>query len=622
MNVALVPSWEARSREALEQALKRLLARLRGHAPADAAEAETDAGHSALAHLATVFSLTPFEQDVLLLAAGPELDAEFAAGCASLGGQGAPWPSFGLALAHLAGPHWGALAPAGPLRWWRLVEPGPGPLTVAALRVDECVLHCLAGTPQLDVRLMGLVAPLARSPAPSASQEPVVDALAAAWRAGRPVALRAPADSGVAAVAEAASRILGLELYRLRAAEIPAPPPERAALARLWSRQAALDGSALLMVLDDTDVPEAERAAADLLGRIQGAAAVAATDALPVAAGTLRLDLQRPSRAEQVALWSLAAPAAPAALHQRLAAQFDLGPEGIAAAASAAPDAARLWSACRQQSGMRLEGLADRISPEAGWDDLVLPPAQEALLREISGQVRGRAAVLEDWGFRARLRRGLGVAALFSGPSGTGKTLAAEVLAHDLALDLVRIDLSAVVSKYIGETEKNLRRIFDAAETGGAVLLFDEADALFGKRTEVKDSHDRYANIEVSYLLQRMEAYRGLAILTSNMKEALDLAFLRRLAFVVDFPFPDVAERERLWRRAIPEAAPTEGLDYRRLAQLSLPGGHIRNVALGAAYLAADAAVPIGMAHLLHAARRECAKLERPLTAAEMEGWA
>lgn len=606
----------------MERALGRLLARLRGQPAVADAGMEDDAEHHALAHLRSVFGLTPFEQDVLLLAAGPELDAEFAAACASLGGQGAPWPSFGLALARLPDAHWGALAPSGPLRWWRLVEPGPGPLTTAALRVDECVLHSLAGTPQLDARLMGLVTPLGTLTVPSPSQGAVVEALAAAWRAGRPVALRAPADCGLAAVAEAAARGLGLELYRLRAAEIPAPPPERAALARLWSRQAALDGSALLVLVEETDTPEAERAAVDMLGRIQGAAVAVAVDALPVAAGTQRLDLRRPERAEQVALWSMAAPAAPAGLHQRLAAQFDLGPEGIAAAVAATPEAAGLWASCRQQCGMRLEGLAERLSPEAGWDDLILPPAQEALLREIAGQVRGRAAVLEDWGFRARMRRGLGVAALFSGPSGTGKTLAAEVLAKELGLDLVRIDLSAVVSKYIGETEKNLRRIFDAAETGGAVLLFDEADALFGKRTEVKDSHDRYANIEVSYLLQRMEAYRGLAILTSNMKEALDLAFLRRLAFVVDFPFPDVAERERLWRRAIPEAAPTEGLDYRRLAQLSLPGGHIRNVALGAAYLAADAGAPIGMAHLLHAARRECAKLERPLTTAEMEGWA
>ena len=178
-------------------------------------------------------------------------------------------------------------------------------------------------------------------------------------------------------------------------------------------------------------------------------------------------------------------------------------------------------------------------STAAVWDDLVLPEAQKRLLREIAAHVRQRLKVYETWGFGHRSSRGLGISALFAGPSGTGKTMAAEVLANELRLDLYRIDLSQVVSKYIGETEKNLRRVFDAAEDGGAILLFDEADALFGKRSEVKDSHDRYANIEVSYLLQRMEAYRGLAILTTNMKDALDTAFLRRIRFVVQFPFPE-----------------------------------------------------------------------------------
>jgi SpoVK/Ycf46/Vps4 family AAA+-type ATPase len=194
-------------------------------------------------------------------------------------------------------------------------------------------------------------------------------------------------------------------------------------------------------------------------------------------------------------------------------------------------------------------------------------------------------------------------------------------LANELHLDLYRIDLSQTVSKYIGETEKNLRRVFDAAEAGSAVLLFDEADALFGKRSEVKDSHDRYANIEVSYLLQRMEAYRGLAILTTNMKGALDPAFLRRIRFVVQFPFPDVALRTAIWQRIFPAETPTAGLDLARLARLNVVGGNIRNIALGAAFLAADEGSPVGMGHLLRAARSECAKMEKPLSEAEVAGW-
>jgi SpoVK/Ycf46/Vps4 family AAA+-type ATPase len=252
---------------------------------------------------------------------------------------------------------------------------------------------------------------------------------------------------------------------------------------------------------------------------------------------------------------------------------------------------------------------------------LVLPQAQRQILREIATHVRQRAKVYEAWGFVTKGERGLGISALFAGNSGTGKTMAAEVLANEVRLDLFRIDLSAVVSKYIGETEKNLRRVFDAAEEGGAILLFDEADALFGKRSEVKDSHDRYANIEVSYLLQRMEAYRGLAILTTNMKDALDPGFLRRIRFVVQFPFPDAAERIEIWRRMFPTQTPVHGLDMTKLAKLHVAGGNIRNIALNAAFLAADANEPVRMNHVLRAARAEYAKIEKPLTDAEIGGW-
>jgi SpoVK/Ycf46/Vps4 family AAA+-type ATPase len=243
------------------------------------------------------------------------------------------------------------------------------------------------------------------------------------------------------------------------------------------------------------------------------------------------------------------------------------------------------------------------------------------MLREIGTQVGRRFTVHETWGFGARGNRGLGICALFAGPSGTGKTMAAEVLARELHLDLYRIDLASVVSKYIGETEKNLRRVFDAAEEGGAILLFDEADALFGKRSEVKDSHDRYANIEVSYLLQRMEAYRGLAVLTTNLKNALDTAFLRRIRFIVHFPFPDVVQRAEIWRHIFPQSTPTEGLDMARLARLNITGGNIRSIALNAAFLAADAGEPVRMTHLLRAARSEYTKLEKALSDAEIGGW-
>jgi SpoVK/Ycf46/Vps4 family AAA+-type ATPase len=280
-----------------------------------------------------------------------------------------------------------------------------------------------------------------------------------------------------------------------------------------------------------------------------------------------------------------------------------------------------LWQACREQARPRLDDLAQRIEPVATWDDLVLQDRERQTLRDIAVHVRHRTQVYETWGLASTSARGLGFSALFAGPSGTGKTMAAEVLANELRLDLYRIDLSQVVSKYIGETEKNLARLFDAAETGGTILLFDEADALFGKRSEVRDSHDRYANIEVSYLLQRMEAYRGLAILTTNMKSALDTAFLRRLRFVVQFPFPSVEQRAAIWQRIFPKATPTEGLDTAKLAQLNVSGGNIRNIAMNAAFYAADAGEPVRMDHMLRAARSEYSKLEKTLTSTEIRGW-
>jgi SpoVK/Ycf46/Vps4 family AAA+-type ATPase len=281
----------------------------------------------------------------------------------------------------------------------------------------------------------------------------------------------------------------------------------------------------------------------------------------------------------------------------------------------------RLWDSCRMFTRPRLENLAQRIEPAAAWEDLVLPAPQKEMLHHIALHVKHRLQVYEAWGFAGKSNRGLGISAVFVGPSGTGKTMAAEVIAQELRLDLFRIDLSQVVSKYIGETEKNLKRVFDAAEDGGAILLFDEADALFGKRSEVKDSHDRYANIEISYLLQRMESYRGLAILTTNMKEAMDRAFLRRLRFVVAFPFPDPALRAQIWQGIFPAATPLGKLDIQKLTRLNITGGNIRNIAMNAAFLAADVGEPVNMGHLLRAVRQEYTKLEKTLGEVESSGW-
>lgn len=259
-----------------------------------------------------------------------------------------------------------------------------------------------------------------------------------------------------------------------------------------------------------------------------------------------------------------------------------------------------------------MEQLAQRIDVKADWDQLVLPKEQNILLHQITDQVTQRNRVYDDWGFRKKINRGLGINALFSGDSGTGKTMAAEVIASALELDLYRIDLSSVVSKYIGETESNLRKLFDAAEDSGAILFFDEADALFGKRSEVKDSHDRYANIEINYLLQRMESFGGLAILATNSKKSLDKAIKRRLGFIVDFPFPGPEQRKEIWCKVFPPNTPVdEGLDYERLAKLNLTGGSIFNIALNAAFLAAQEDGLVTMPLVLNSVRTEFRKLER-----------
>jgi hypothetical protein len=275
-----------------------------------------------------------------------------------------------------------------------------------------------------------------------------------------------------------------------------------------------------------------------------------------------------------------------------------------------------IHTAARIQAQPALGLYARKLNARYGWDDIVLPPQPLATLRLLCATVRQRARVYGEWGM-SRLTQGTGIVALFAGPSGTGKTMAAEIIARELQLDLFKIDLSAVVSKFIGETEKNLESIFRQAQDSNVILFFDEADALFGKRSEVRDAHDRYANIEVAYLLQRTEQYDGLVILTSNLKKNMDEAFLRRIHFAVEFPLPEEAERLEIWRHLFPAAAPrADDVDLPELARkYKLSGGNIRNILLAAAFLAADEREPISMRHLTRAAGHELHKLGKlPIT--------
>jgi ATPase family associated with various cellular activities (AAA) len=622
--------WLRSNQNALMAAVGRVRALLEKRAPPE------DELHEAFAleTLGQAFGLTPFERDLLVLCAAVELDGTFSAAIAGATGDARQArPTFGLALAILPDAHWSALMPSSALRRWQLVEMENGPsLTASPLRISERLLHYLTGVSALDERWNALVArveppavPL--PPSQSALANEIARAIAALQESDAPLLIELTGNDTAGKRDVAAHVTAGAQarLYAVAAADLPQSPNDRDTLYRLWEREAILGGAALF--IDAEELPaDARRSVAAFIDRARTLTFVAAREPLQLPnARPLRFHVSRPTFAEQRALWRVLLSGRAMSLDgevDRLAAQFDLSVRSIASAAAATRDErVALWDHCRITARPRMQDLAHRIETAARAEQLILPAAQHATLREIVAHVRQRARVYEEWGFNTRGSRGLGISALFAGPSGTGKTMAAEMIANELRLDLYVIDLSSVVSKYIGETEQNLRRVFDAAEEGGAVLLFDEADALFGKRTEVKDSHDRYANIEVSYLLQRMESYRGVAILTTNMKSALDTAFLRRIRFVVDFPFPDQTHRAAIWAQAFPDAVPRESIDTARLARLNIAGGNIRNIALNAAFLAAEADEPVRMSHLLAAAKSEYAKLERPLTDAEVSGW-
>lgn len=589
----------------------------------------------AIDRLTELFGLSTFERDLLLLCAGVEMDSSLAAECAQA--QGSPqrtYVTFGLAMATLSEPHWSALTPSRPLRVFRIIEPQTGIGVVSApLRIAERGLHYLAGINVMDRRLESLVR-VAPSPEWIAEEHRTMGLHAAGiienYAQHSPVIHLCGDDpQGQEDAAALAAHSTGYRLFTLEAEDIPALGTDLDELVLLWQRESLLLRAVPLIHCGAAGLTQPAR---HLVERLPGWMFLASREPVRLNRTFVRFDVDKPGPVEQKRIWerALGQKALAANLNSTLddlSEQFRLSARmifstGSLAASQAVPLSREvLWNACRSLARPKLENLAQRIVPYATWADLVLPDMQQQVLHQIAAQVRHRMKVYETWGFSAKGRRGLGVTALFSGESGTGKTLAAEVLGRELALDVYRIDLSAVVSKYIGETEKNLKQVFDAAEEGGVLLLFDEADALFGKRGEVKEGQDRYANIEVGYLLQRMEAYQGLAILTTNLKSSLDKAFQRRLRFTVNFPFPDAKQREAIWRRVFPPRTPTTDLEPTKLSQLNVAGGNIRNIALNAAFLAAESKEPVKMTHLLEAARLEAQKTERPISSSEIRGW-
>jgi hypothetical protein len=620
---------QAINRRLLAATFKRLAAKIAGAA---AGSEPPDAQPERLTALARLFGLSAFESDILALAVGYAADEGLRK---ALGGP----PTFAIALSRLDSPHHAAVAPDGILRRLRLLElePGPEPLH-RPLRVPESVVGFLYGATTLDPALRPYVQPFVGRPGTSqagveAAAHALMQATAEASAPHPIVVLRSRDGEAAGAFAAALARSLDLSLFVADAAALVLDAADTEELATRWGRDAALLGAGLLVTADRDDTPQAMRALFRFADRVPGIVMIAGAARI---AGHRRphihIDVPAPDLEARRALWRTTLVAVPAAeregLADELAQRHVMGAPAIEAALAEAlarvepvPLRRRLLEACAESGRVRLAELADRVIPKACWNDLVLPEAQHALLRGIVAHARGREQVFGRWGFASKSDRGLGMSALFAGPSGVGKTMAAEVIAGELERDLFRVDLSAVVSKYIGETEKNLERVFDAAEESGAVLLFDESDSLFGRRGEVRDGRDRYANLEVSYLLQRLDAYSGVAVLTSNLKDHIDDAFLRRLRFIVRFPFPDAALREAIWRRTMPEAAPCRDLDWQKLARLQATGGQIRNIALTAAFLAVEASEPITMFYLARAAQMEFAKLDRAPADAEIRGW-
>ncbi|MEM7155275.1 MAG: ATP-binding protein [Myxococcota bacterium] len=672
-----VDRWQERNRELLIAALADLGTRMAVHlgvesetravvaewvetAVMDALRAESRAP-MALDLFVEALGLDAFERDVVLLCAGFELHAPFVEICHRFAGQSVTRPTWSFVLSSIPGAEWSALAPSAPLRAWHVLRLEPGPsLVQQPIRLDEQILHYLLGM-GIDLHLDRPLSMVDVDLEEQGSEQ--LHAIAARLKAGlERVSANADAVPAVQlfgpeaglrkVVAYDVSQSLGLNLVEVALADLGPADAALDALLDRWERNALVARSALLVTLDDDGKADGTRdpRLRRLMGRLRQVPVFVSGRVVPPLAlerPLLSAEVPAPSPMRRLQLWERALGPLAETLGDSLdslASQFLMDAREIDAAVGTAlgqlhaeePErtlegpalADALWSASRGHGRPRLDSLAQRLrvaersDDDSGWEGLVLPPQQLAQLQQIEAHVRYSFQVWDRWGFDRGGARGVGVSALFYGESGTGKTHAAERLAARLRLDLYRVDLASIVSKYIGETEKNLRQIFDAADEGGVLLLFDEADAVFGRRSDVKDSHDRYANMEVSYLLQRIETARGISILTTNLRDAIDTAFQRRLRFVVEFPFPAQPQRAEIWRQIFPAATPTEGLQFDKLSRLNVTGGNIRNIALNGMFLAAEAGEPVQMRHLLAATRSEYEKLDKPLSQSDVGDWA
>ena len=609
-------------------------------------------GGSRLQKLAHLFKLSAFEIDCLLICLASEIDPRYERLYAYLQDDVTKRrPSVDLVLdllcptIELKVTGRRSFLSQAPLVRHRLVQLFEDPakpyptLLGRYIRIEERIVNYLLGSDEVDTRLSSFVrraeirTELDELVMPRERKERLAR-LAGDNAAHLILYLQGPYGAGRQAIAEALCRKLNLGMLVVDAGHLAASTEaDFQALVQLAIREAVLQPAALYLGEFDALLADDKRVLLAMLlrelGARQGPSFLAGEipwDPYDELRGRLflRLELPRPSYAERIELWSKSADVRDGIDLPGIATKFRFTPGQIEDAAATArnlacwrdpeagqPTTTDYYEACRLQSNRKLSSLARKIKPNYTWDQIILPADRVQQLREICNSMKYRSVVYDEWGFGGKLSLGKGLNVLFAGPPGTGKTMAAEIIAGELALDLYKIDLSSVVSKYIGETEKNLSRIFTEAETSNAILFFDEADALFGKRSEVHDSHDRYANIEVGYLLQRMEEYEGVVILATNFRKNMDDAFVRRIHFTVEFPLPNQKERLRIWETIWPANTPRGAdLDLELISQrFELSGGNVRNIALGAAFLAADNGGVVSMPHLLHAMHREYQKM-------------
>lgn len=625
-------------------------------------------GRLALAHdvpafqwLAETFGLAGFDLDVILLALAPEVDVRYEQLYAYLQDDlTRKRPTVNLALNLFASDPTEKLAlrsrfaSDSPLAMHDLVHifPDPNvvqpPLLAHCLKLDEQTIRLILGQSQLDSRLADIArlgAPAEVTGVDSPFERDLAALAAHSAKEQRPLRLyfEGPEAGGKLRAIDSVARAIGARVLTIKLQRAVEAARDLPAVLRVAFREAFFDGA--MLFLDEVDaVRRDERSASwqillELLEIRPGVVILSGIQPwLPSgrALGIVAVRFGVPDRAAAARIWEerltdsglQVEPAVVELLADRFRLTSDQIVDAVACAASRAPlkSAAAvspsgdvrvgiddLCTAARAESGHALTRLARKVEARYTWSDIVLPAEQLEQLHEVCSQAGHWRRVFEEWGFNRKLSLGKGLNVLFSGPPGTGKTMAAEVIANELKLDLYKIDLSQVVSKYIGETEKNLDRIFSAAENSNAILFFDEADALFGKRSEVKDSHDRYANIEIGYLLQKMEEYEGIAVLATNVRHHIDEAFVRRMQAVIEFPFPGEAERRCVWQVAFPVEAPvSRDVDFGALARaIRLAGGNIKNIARLAAFLAAADGGVIDMRHLVKASRREYQKLGR-----------